>query len=136
MTHGYDRIAPIPIGSKILITGAGIIGNLWAAALHHHGHRNVTISEPNKNRLKLLENLSRFFFNLKCCANNFFLETGFELVTPDVLKERQKADPNYLFDYVIECSGFAPATEHAFSLLNYGGILCIFGVSPPHAKIR
>lgn len=107
------------MGSKILVTGAGIIGNLWVAALHHLGHRNVTVSEPNKNRLKLLENL----------------ETGFELLTPDVLKERQKSDPNYLFDFVIECSGFAPATEHAFSLLNYGGTLCVFGVSPPHAKI-
>lgn len=52
-----------------------------------------------------------------------------------MLKERQKTDENYLFDFVIECSGFAPATEHAFSLLNYGGTLCIFGVAPPHAKI-
>lgn len=56
--HNYDLIAPILIGSRILITGAGIIGNLFAATLHHQGHRKVTISEPNKNRLKLTENLS------------------------------------------------------------------------------
>lgn len=75
-------------------------------------------------------------FSLILYYINVFAETGYELITPDVLKERQKSDPHYLFDYVIECSGFAPATEHAFSLLNYGGTLCIFGVSPPHAKIR
>lgn len=89
------------------------------AALHHQGHRNVTVSEPNESRLKLLENL----------------DTGYDLVTPNVLEERRKNDPDYLFDYVIECSGYAPATQDAFTLLNYGGTLCIFGVSPPHAKI-
>lgn len=106
------------------------------AALHHLGHRNVTVSEPNKNRLKLLDNLGRQLQKRDFCVlKPLFAETGFELITPDVLKERQKSDPNYLFDFVIECSGFAPATEHAFSLLNYGGTLCVFGVSPPHAKI-
>lgn len=64
------------------------------------------------------------------------LDTGYDLVTPDVLKERQKADEKYLFDYVIDCSGFAPAIEHSISLLNFGGTLCMFGVAGPHAKIR
>lgn len=63
-------------------------------------------------------------------------DTGFDLITPDILKDRQQKDPNYLFDLIVECSGYPPATEHAFTLLNYGGTLCIFGVSPPEAKIR
>lgn len=51
------------------------------------------------------------------------------------MKKRQSADPDYLFDVVIDCSGFPPAVEHAVSLLQSGGKLCCFGVAPPHGKI-
>lgn len=65
-----------------------------------------------------------------------FPDTGFEFVSPDHLKEKQASDPQYLFDLVIDCSGFAPAIEQGYQLLNYGGKLCIFGVAPPQARIR
>jgi len=119
LSHGWDRISPITIGQRILITGAGIIGNLWVAVLHLQGHRKVTVSEPNPVRRQLLQKLN----------------TGFDCVTPEILKERQQKDPEYLFDLVIDCSGYAPAIEHAFSLVNAGGKLCIFGVAPPAARI-
>lgn len=57
ISHGWDRIAPIPVGYRILILGAGIIGNLWASVLHLQGHRRVTVSEPQEARRKLLKNL-------------------------------------------------------------------------------
>ena len=57
VAHGWDRISPVPVGSTILILGAGIIGNLWAAALHLQGHRKVVVSEPQEARRKLLEKL-------------------------------------------------------------------------------
>ncbi|XP_057670169.1 D-altritol 5-dehydrogenase-like [Diorhabda carinulata] len=120
LTHGWDVISPVSIGQKILITGAGIIGNLWVCNLHLHGHRNVTVSEPNRKRLEMLKKLN----------------TGCKLLTPDELKRNQEADPNYLFDLVIDCSGYAPAIEHAVSLLAKGGKLCIFGVASPHADIK
>lgn len=56
-------------------------------------------------------------------------------MTPGQLKKNQQADPEYLFDVVIDCSGFPPAVEHAVSLLRSGGKLCCFGVAPPHGKI-
>lgn len=62
-------------------------------------------------------------------------DTGYILLTPDQLKKNQQADPEYLFDVVIDCSGFPPAVEHAVSLLRSGGKLCCFGVAPPHGKI-
>lgn len=62
-------------------------------------------------------------------------DTGYTLLTPDQLKKNQKADPEYLFDVVIDCSGFPPAVEHAVSLLQRGGKLCCFGVAPPHGRI-
>nr|CAI5861993.1 unnamed protein product [Callosobruchus analis] len=120
LAHGWDIISPITVGSKILITGAGIIGSLWVCALHHQGHRKVTVSEPNQARLDLLRKL----------------DTGFDLITPNQLKQNQDADPTYLFDVVIDCSGFPPAIEHAVSLLQKGGKLCCFGVAPPHGEIK
>ncbi|RZC35825.1 D-arabinitol dehydrogenase 1 [Asbolus verrucosus] len=119
LAHGWDIVSPIHVGEKILVTGAGIIGNLWVCALHLQGHRNVTVSEPNTARLEMLKNL----------------DTGFTLLTPDQLVKNQQADPNYLFDVAIDCSGYPPAVEHAISLLNSGGKLCIFGVAPPHGRI-
>lgn len=119
LAHGWDRLSPMHVGQKILILGAGIIGNLWVVALHHQGHRNVTVSEPNKARLDLIKSAG----------------TGFDLITPDELKQKATAQSDYTFDLIIDCSGFAPAIEYAFSLLSKGGKLCIFGVAPPHAKI-
>lgn len=119
LAHSWDRISPITVGQKILVLGAGIIGNLWASILHLQGHRRVTVSEPIVERLKLQENL----------------ETGFDGITPDELREKQENDTNYLFDVIIDCSGHAPAIEHAFSLLNKGGKLCLFGCAAPHSKI-
>lgn len=48
------------MGEKILIMGAGIIGNLWAVNLHLQGHRSVTISEPNSTRLQQIKKLGKF----------------------------------------------------------------------------
>jgi len=60
VAHGWDRITPIAVGSKILILGAGIIGNLWASILHLQGHRRVIVSEPQETRRKLLEKLGLY----------------------------------------------------------------------------
>lgn len=120
LAHGLDRVSPIPVGQKILVLGAGIIGNLWVASLHVQGHRNVTVSEPNSARLDLLKKL----------------ETNFDLLTPTSLMQKYESDPeNYLFDLIVDCSGYAPAIEQAMKLLKNGGRLCIFGVAPPNAKI-
>ncbi|KAJ8958448.1 hypothetical protein NQ318_002235 [Aromia moschata] len=120
IAHGWDLLSPITVGMKILITGAGIIGNLWVCVLHLQGHKNVTVSEPNPLRLDLLRKLN----------------TGYNLITPEQLKKNQEADSAYLFDLIIDCSGYPPAIEHAVTLLNSGGKLCCFGVAPPNAEIK
>ncbi|KAG5880768.1 hypothetical protein JTB14_012648 [Gonioctena quinquepunctata] len=120
LAHGWNIISPVTVGMRILVTGAGIIGNLWVCNLHLHGHRNVTVSEPNLARLNQLKKLN----------------TGYNLITPEQLKKNQESDPGYLFDVIIDCSGYPPAIEHAVSLLEKGGKLCCFGVAPPHAEIK
>ncbi|XP_022906067.1 uncharacterized protein [Onthophagus taurus] len=115
LVHGLDKISPLPIGKEILITGAGIIGNLWLVALHLMGHRKVTVSEPNLHRLKQLNKL----------------ETGYLAITPSELEKSQKK-----YDIIIDCSGYGPAIEKNLTILNNGGKLCIFGVAPPNIKIN
>ncbi|XP_066991012.1 uncharacterized protein [Anabrus simplex] len=119
IAHGWDRIQPVPVGSRILVMGAGIIGNLWASILHLQGHRNVIVSEPQDRRRELLANL----------------ETDFEAIKPSELKVRKAANPDWGFDLVVDCSGYGPAIEEAVTLLNSGGKLCIFGVASPETKI-
>ena len=44
---------------KVLVTGAGIIGNLWVTMFHHHGVRNVTVSEPALGRRNITQLLGK-----------------------------------------------------------------------------
>lgn len=66
----------------------------------------------------------------------FMTETGFDIITPDELKDRKVKDPSWGVDLVIDCSGYAPAIEQALVLINPGGKMCIFGVTSPEARIR
>lgn len=54
LAHGWDKLNPMNVGSRVLVIGAGIIGLLWACLLHLHGFRKtVTISEPQQKRREL-----------------------------------------------------------------------------------
>ncbi|KAL0267990.1 UNVERIFIED_CONTAM: hypothetical protein PYX00_010094 [Menopon gallinae] len=103
----------IPLGSDILIQGAGISGCLWASVLHMQGHKNVTVCEENEYRRKLFECL-----NLKYC-----------IITPDRLEE-------ITADIVIDSTGCGKSIERAIRLLNSQGQLCIFGIPPPDEDAR
>ncbi|VVC99853.1 unnamed protein product [Leptidea sinapis] len=110
VAHGFDRAAPIPVGSKILIVGAGIIGNLWVTTLHLQGHRDVTVSEMNKTRLDIVKGL----------------ETGYRLINPDVLAAEKQ-----LYDVIIDCTGVGKVMEINFNYLCHGGKYVLFGCCPP-----
>ncbi|CAH2056130.1 unnamed protein product, partial [Iphiclides podalirius] len=113
VSHGYDRALPLPIGSKILVVGAGIIGNLWVTVLHHQGHREVTVSEMNKARLEIVKKMN----------------TGFRLITPDVLEKEKQ-----LYDVIIDCTGVGKVMEVSFNYLRHGGKYVLFGCCPPTHK--
>ena len=62
--HGWElfqKYGPVKQDARILILGAGIIGNLWSCVLHHFGFRNVTISELSEKRRKIAEGLGTGF---------------------------------------------------------------------------
>lgn len=52
------------------------------------------------------------------------------------MKARSQKDSNYLFDLIIDCSGYGPAIEEGIKLLEFGGKFCIFGVAPPTTTVR
>ncbi|XP_073965452.1 uncharacterized protein isoform X1 [Choristoneura fumiferana] len=110
VAHGFDRASPLQVGEKILIVGAGIIGNLWVTALHLQGHREVTVSEMNKARLDIVKKLN----------------TGYRLISPDVL-----AKENKLYDVIVDCTGVGKVMELNFNYLNPGGKYVLFGCCPP-----
>ncbi|KAI5640072.1 alcohol dehydrogenase groES-like domain-containing protein [Phthorimaea operculella] len=109
VAHGFERVEPFFIGQKILVVGAGIIGNLWVANLHLHGHRDVTVSEMNKTRLDIIKKM----------------DTGFRLITPDVLEKE-----NILYDIMVDCTGVGKVMEVNFKHLNHGGKYALFGCCP------
>ena len=58
--HGWKRLqkaANLRADSKILLLGAGIIGNLWMCLLHHFGYRNVIVSEMSPDRRNIANGL-------------------------------------------------------------------------------
>jgi len=107
------------MGSEILITGAGIIGVLWASILHLMGYRRIIVSEPIEARRKLVEELG----------------LDIESVNPMDLVERKNKNPEWGVNVAIDCSGNTRAIEGACDLLRPGGKLVIFGVSSPAARI-
>lgn len=69
--HGWDRIVKASGGSldsdtRVLIIGAGIIGNLFTCLCHHFGLVDVTISEPGASRRTLSQNMGTHIINGTC----------------------------------------------------------------------
>ncbi|XP_034234502.1 D-altritol 5-dehydrogenase-like [Thrips palmi] len=119
LSHGWDRLIPVPMGSRVLVTGAGVIGALWVSALHHMGHRNIIVSEPNETRRGIIKKL----------------DLGVQVVHPDELMAARSRDFSWGVDVCIDCSGAAPALEAAVTLLRPGGKLLVFGVAAPQARM-
>jgi len=123
--HGWERLmakSPVQPDSRILITGAGIIGNLWVTMFHYHGFRDVTVSEPADGRRNITKRL----------------ETGFNMVIPkDLAAQEEGTDAEQFgFDVIIECSGFPPALEQAMSWTKRGATIMIFGCAPPGKSVK
>ncbi|KAI8422576.1 hypothetical protein MSG28_006370 [Choristoneura fumiferana] len=109
VSHGFDRASPLSVADRVLVLGAGIIGNLWLTTLHLHGHRDVTVSEMNKARLEIVKQL----------------DLGYRLVTPDVL-----ANEKELYDVIIDCTGVAKVMEISLEYMKPGGKYVVFGCAP------
>ncbi|KAK3932167.1 D-arabitol-phosphate dehydrogenase [Frankliniella fusca] len=122
VAHCWDRLSPVPMGSTILVTGAGIIGNLCVASAYYMGFRDIILSEPSEGR--------------RAISSRLGLGDGVKVVSPDELKAMRASDPSFGVDVAIDASGAVPALEAGFELLKPGGKLIVFGIAAPDVKMR
>ncbi|XP_023330520.1 D-arabinitol dehydrogenase 1 [Eurytemora carolleeae] len=120
LLHGWKRLESalggILPGARVLITGAGIVGNLWVSMFHYHGYRNITLSEPKEGRREIVKGL----------------DTGCTVLTPVELGAQEDGvdDEQDGFNIIVECSGYPPALQEAISMSGRKAVVVIFGCAP------
>jgi 2-desacetyl-2-hydroxyethyl bacteriochlorophyllide A dehydrogenase len=109
------NLADVKIGSRVLVIGAGIIGQLCAMFAKLNGASYVAVSETNEKRGKKCVALR--------CADEFFNARD-EKFMENITKENA-----YGFDVVFDCSGNSAAVSTGIALTRPNGTLVMVGVS-------
>lgn len=115
------NLANIKIGAKVLVIGAGIIGDICAMFAKMNGADYVAISETNDKRGKKAVSLK--------CADEFFNARD-ENFMVNVRKECP-----YGYDVVIDCSGNSAAVTTALACAKPNGTVVLVGVSVENISI-
>ena len=112
--HAVD-LADIKIGSKVLVIGAGIIGDMCAMFAKMNGASYVAVSEANPKRGEKAVKLGvadEYFYALdENWANNV----------------RKNCPEGY--DYVFDCCGNSPAVSSGIMAAKQHGTMVLVGVS-------
>ena len=118
---GWDNNGVVQDDAQILVMRAGIIGLFWACLFHHHGHKDVTITELSPQRRTIAQGL----------------ELGFTICHPDRIMEKFSSCQAELdgFDVIVDATGSPKALSDALQWLRRGGKLNIFGCCPKDAKM-
>ena len=138
--HGWNRLkataGSVKANSKVLILGAGIIGNLWSSLLHHFGVRKVIVSEPSFDRRVIAEGLGKKQeIPQKFSQYQYFSQDLGYLVTspldlPNLMpKSRFDAEEEGV-DVIIDCTGVPAALEAAMQFTKNGATVLVFGCAP------
>ena len=109
------HLANIKVGDKVLVIGAGIIGDLCAMFAKMNGASFVGISETNPKRGEKAVKLG--------CADKFFN------AKKDNFAEIAKSKCPYGYDVVLDCCGNSPAVSTALSMARPNGTVVMVGVS-------
>lgn len=115
------NLANIKIGGKVLVIGAGIIGDLCAMFAKVNGAGYVAISETNSKRGEKCVKLG--------CADEFFDATD------EKFAENVKRECPYGYDVVIDCSGVSAAVTSAIMSVKPNGTIVLVGVSIQNISI-
>ncbi|MBZ5672127.1 MAG: alcohol dehydrogenase catalytic domain-containing protein [Acidobacteriia bacterium] len=118
--HGYDRLAPRP-GSSVLIMGAGTVGLLWLQLIKHSLTTFVMQTDLVESRVATAKKLGADI-------------TGDISSTEpaDLLGHHGISD----FDIIIDATGNPVALTSALPFLGKGGTCMFFGVCPEDAHIQ
>ena len=110
--HGVER-AHIKLGDRVVILGAGPIGNLILQVSRLQGTAHITVLENNTGRAELARKL------------------GSDIVVNDI--EDLKIDG---YDVVIDATGVIPVMNRTIDFARKGGTILLFGVPPSGANIE
>ena len=110
------------VGADVLVTGAGPIGIMAAAAARFVGARSVTITDINPYRLELAGKMA-------------------DVRTVDVTKEdlhdvRHELGVGNGYDVALEMSGARPAIPQAIEHLRMGGALTLLGIPAGKTEVN
>ena len=112
--HAVD-LANIKIGSKVLVIGAGIIGQLTAMFAKMNGASYVAVSEANVKRGEKAVKLGM--------ADEYFYALD-ENWNKNIRKECPEG-----YDYVFDCCGNSPAVSSGIMAAKQHGTMVLVGVS-------
>lgn len=122
--HGMDRIRP-PVGSKILLLGAGPTGLCLAQLLKFNGGAHVVIASNAGPKMDLARSLK--------VADEYvdFDRTD----SPSQWADLKRQHP-YGFDVVVEATGSHKVLERAIDYCTRGGMLVFYGVYQADALVK
>ena len=109
------NLAHLKIGSKVLVIGAGIIGQLTAMFAKMNGASYVAVSEANPKRGEKAVKLG--------AADEYFYA-----LDQDWVKNVRKECPEG-YDYVFDCCGNSPAVTSGIMAAKQNGTMVLVGVS-------
>jgi threonine 3-dehydrogenase len=102
------------LGEDVLITGAGPIGCMAAAVVHHAGARHVVVSDVNPYRLELAKKLGA--------------GATVDVRTETIAQVQRKLGMKEGFDVGLEMSGNVNAFRDMLANMAHGGKIAILGI--------
>ena len=124
VTHGMDRIKP-PVGSKILLLGAGATGLCFAQLLRINGGSHVVIASNAGPKMDLARSLK--------VADDY---VEFERNDPSQQWADLKARYPHGFDVVVEVTGSHKILERAIDCYTQDSMLFFYSVYDTDAFIQ
>jgi 2-desacetyl-2-hydroxyethyl bacteriochlorophyllide A dehydrogenase len=109
--HGLDRLGPV-LGDSVVVIGAGTMGLLLLQVLLHAGAGPVAVVDRISERLEVARKLG----------------AAQAVTDADALEGTR-------FEVAVDATGVPKAIQTAYGLLDRGGRMLVFGVSPADAAI-
>ncbi|KZO98605.1 NADP+-dependent D-mannitol dehydrogenase [Calocera viscosa TUFC12733] len=122
--HGLDKIHP-PVGSEVLLMGAGPTGLILSQLLKQNGASKVVLAANKGMKMEIARQIN---------AADEYIEL--DRKNPEAQWEQIKKDYPYGFDIVVEATGVEKLANEAIHYVRRGGTLMIYGVYENSALVH
>jgi len=122
--HGLDKIHP-PVGSEVLLMGAGPTGLILSQLLKQNGAVKVVLAANKGMKMDIAKQIN---------AADVYIEL--DRKNPEAQWEQLKKDHPYGFDSVVEATGVEKLANEAIHYVRRGGTLMIYGVYENSALVH